>query len=134
MTKLPTIYDLLLALSAELDDEARSQIVSAAASTIEQGGGRVELSQDWGRRPLAYEIAHQAEGHYHLLQFAGPPAVLDALTHALRIQTGVLRFRVIKVEPGQPPAPSTPPPVVAGAAVGAYGQSGEDAPPQAIDG
>jgi small subunit ribosomal protein S6 len=130
MTKPPTIYDLLLVLSADAEEEAREQIVSAAATAIEQGGGKVELSQVWGRRPLAYEIAHQAEGHYHLLQFAAPPAVLDALTHSLRIEPGVLRFRIIKVAPGQPPAPSTPPPVVAGVAAG---HGTEEPPPPPSD-
>jgi small subunit ribosomal protein S6 len=128
MTQLPTIYDLMLVLSSEAEEEARQQVVSSTEAMIEQGGGKVELSQSWGRRPLAYQISHQGEGHYHLLQFAGPPALLDALTHTLRIEPAVLRFRIIKVAPGQPPAPSTAPPIIAGASPGAYEPAGEETP------
>jgi small subunit ribosomal protein S6 len=114
MAKLPTIYDLMLVLSTEGDDEARQRIISETESMIEQGDGRIELSQPWGMRPLAYEITHQPEGQYHLIQFGGPTRLLDSLHHTLRIEPGVLRFRIIKVVPGQPPAPATPPPVIAG--------------------
>jgi len=102
-------------------------VVAGVESAIEQGGGRVERKQTWGRRPLAYEIAHQPEGEYHLLQFSGPPALLETLRHTLRIEPSVLRSRIIKVLAGQPPAPESPPPVVAGA--GAHGgpSGGEEA-------
>ena len=61
---------------------------------------------------MAYEIRHQREAEYHLLQFTGPPALLESLSHNLRIDDAVLRFRIIKVLPGTPPAPDTAPPVV----------------------
>jgi small subunit ribosomal protein S6 len=134
MAKLPTIYDLVLVLSMDADDEARQRIVAEVESAIEQAGGRVERKQSWGRRPLAYEIAHQPEGEYHLLQFAGPPSLLESLRHTLRIDPNVLRSRIIKVLAGQPPAPESPPPVVAGAsaapgaaASGAGASGGEEA-------
>src|SRR5205807_8233033 len=71
---------------------------------------------DWGRRPLAYEIRHQPDAEYRLLQFKAPGTLIDDLSHTLRITDGVVRFRVIKNRPGTPPAPSSPPPVVAAAA------------------
>jgi len=83
---------------------------------ISSGGGSIERNDDWGRRPMAYEIRHHPEAEYHLLQFKAPPTLLEELSHTLRITDGVLRFRVIKVRPGTPAAPSSPPPVVAAAA------------------
>ena len=66
-----------------------------------------------GVRP-PIRINHQGEADYHLLQFTGPPALLESLSHTLRIADEVLRFRIIKVVPGTPEAPDSAPPILAG--------------------
>jgi small subunit ribosomal protein S6 len=113
MAKEPTIYDLMLVLAAGAEDERRAQILANVEAAISRAGGSIERNDDWGSRPLAYRIRHEREGEYHLLQFNGPPSLLESLSHDLRIADGVLRFRIIKVLPGQPKPPESPPPVVA---------------------
>jgi small subunit ribosomal protein S6 len=113
MAKPPTIYDLVLVLSTGTEEDVRAKVLNDVTTMIEQGGGTVERKQDWGTRPMTFEIRHQGEGEYHLLQFAGPSTLLDSLSHTLRIDDSVLRFRIIKVLPGTPPAPDSPPPVLA---------------------
>jgi small subunit ribosomal protein S6 len=108
------LYDLMLVLSTTAEDERRAKILADVESQITSGGGAVERKDDWHRRPLAFEINHQAEGEYHLFQFTGPTTLLEALSHNLRIDDAVLRFRIIKVLPGTPPPPDSPPPVMAG--------------------
>jgi ribosomal protein S6 len=66
-------------------------------------------------RTLAFEINHQTDAEYRLLQFTAPPALLEALFYNLKILDGVLRFRIIKVLPGTPPPPDAPAPVAAAA-------------------
>lgn len=114
----------MLVLSATADEDRRAKIVSDVEAQITSGGGELSRKDDWHTRALAYEIRHQTEGEYHLMQFTGEPALLDALSHNLRIDDAVLRFRVIKVLPGTPPAPESAPPVVAPAA--ASGPAGID--------
>jgi small subunit ribosomal protein S6 len=119
------IYDLMLMLSTSAEDEQRAKILADVEAAIARAGGAVERNDDWGRRPMAYEIRHQPEAEYHLLQFKAPPTLIEDLSHTLRITDGVVRFRVIKVRPGTPPAPSSPPPVVAAvASSGHYGAGG----------
>ncbi|MGO9961155.1 MAG: 30S ribosomal protein S6 [Solirubrobacteraceae bacterium] len=111
------LYDLVLVLSAQADEERRAKIVADVEAQIVTAGGAVERKDEWHMRPLAYEIAHQGEGEYHLLQFVvGEPALLETLSHNLRIDDAVLRFRIIKVLPGTPPPPDSPPPVLTAAA------------------
>ena len=105
MPRQASLYDLMLVLSTTVEDEQRAKIVSDVESQITGGGGVLERNDDWRTRTLAYEIRHQKEGEYHLLQFTGPPALLDSLSHSLRINDSVLRFRIIKVRPGTPPPP-----------------------------
>jgi small subunit ribosomal protein S6 len=116
MAETAPIYDLVLMLSAAADDDQRAKILKDVESAISKAGGSVERNDDWGQRTMAYQIRHQPEADYHLLQFTGPAELIEDLSHTLRITDGVLRFRVIKVRPGTPDAPSSPPPVVAAAA------------------
>jgi small subunit ribosomal protein S6 len=99
------LYDLMLLLSTEAEDEARAKILNDVETAITGAGGSIERNDDWGRRSLTFEISHQPEAEYKLLQFTGPPALLEELSHSLKITDGVLRFRIIKVRPGTPPAP-----------------------------
>jgi small subunit ribosomal protein S6 len=107
-----TIYDLMLLLSAEAPEERRVQILADVEAAITGGNGTIVRNDDWGVRPLAYQISDEPSAEYHLLQFSGPPSLLEALQHSLKITDGVLRFRIIKVRPGTP-APPDPRPAVA---------------------
>ncbi len=126
MAEETTIYDLVLLLSTTAEDDERAKIIADVESAIDTGGGSIERKDDWGVRPTAFRIQHQSDADYHLLQFSGPPALLESLSHNLRIDDKVLRFRIIKVLPGQPPAPDSPPPVIAVAAHGGGGPPSRD--------
>jgi small subunit ribosomal protein S6 len=130
MAKPAPLYDLVLLLSVQADEDGRAKIVADVESTIGSAGGSIERNDEWGRRALTFEIDHQGEAEYRLIQFTGPPALLESLSHNLGIADGVLRFRIIKVVPGTPPAPdpkSFSAPVVA--AVAAGGPGGPDSLP-----
>ena len=114
MSNDQTLYDLVLLLSLNSEDEARVKIVAEVEAAITDAGGVVSRKQSWGQRPTAYRINHQTEAEYHLLQFTGPTSLLESLSHSLRIADEVLRFRIIKVLPGTPEAPQSPPPVLVG--------------------
>jgi small subunit ribosomal protein S6 len=109
-------YDLMLLLSSGGEEEARTAILTDVETAITGGGGEILRRDDWGVRPLTFQINHEREADYHLLQFTGPTALLETLSHNLHIADGVLRFRTIKVTPGTPPAPDSAPPVIAAVA------------------
>ena len=98
-------YDLVLLIDPNAPEDRRTAAVSEAESLLSSSGEIVE-SQDWGQKRMAYEIDHRPEAEYRLYQFNGDNSLLDRLNQRLRILDGVLRFRIIKVKPGQP----TPPP------------------------
>jgi small subunit ribosomal protein S6 len=124
MAEHTRLYDLMVVISLKAEDDRRAKIVTDIQSQISDGGGTLERQDDWNNRPMAYEIKHQTEGEYHLIQFTGPSALLEALSHNLRIDDAVLRFRIIKVVPGTPPAPDTAPPVMAGTSAGSASDEG----------
>ena len=61
MARDPILYDLLLLLSKNAEDERRAEILTNVQTAIERGGGSVARNDDWGTRPLPYRIRHQRE-------------------------------------------------------------------------
>ena len=100
------LYDLMLLVDPTAPDERREAVIAEVETLIQSGGGEIVGNYDWGQRRLAFEIRHRPEAEYRLYQFQGDPALLERLNGRLRILDGLLRFRIIKVKPGQP----TPPP------------------------
>ena len=106
-----TKYEILLLLDPELDDGRQGEIVGRVRELVEKGDGSWDLHDPWGRRRLAYEIGHKAEGTYHLLHFTSDAATLDEVSRVLRIDDGVMRHmatRRIEGSPARPVAVSAP--------------------------
>ena len=68
MAKPPATYDLVLLLDPQAEDDRRQKILSDVRAMV-AAGGEIVNEQDWGTRPMAYEIRHKADAEYHLLQF-----------------------------------------------------------------
>jgi small subunit ribosomal protein S6 len=98
------IYDLMLLLDPEAEEERRTNILASLEQIIERQGSIVSR-HDWGLRTTAYEIGKRSDADYHLLQFQGAADLLQQLDHALKITDGVNRFRIIKLRKGTPPPP-----------------------------
>jgi small subunit ribosomal protein S6 len=111
-------YEILLMLDPELPDERQNEIVTRVRESIERDGGRWENGEPWGRRRLAYEIDHKAEGAYHLLTFAAEPATLEEISRVLKITDGVMRHLAVRRVVGstaRPPEPTPEEPVAVAA-------------------
>lgn len=105
MTLAAPTYDLMLLLDPQAEEQARAKIVADARAAIEAEGELVR-HHEWGERPLSFPIERKSSAEYHLLQFhVGSRDLLAALNRSLRITDGILRFRIIKLEPGVPEAP-----------------------------
>ena len=89
-------YEILLLFDAELPEERQNEIVTRTRELVERGGGTFESHDVWGRRRLAYEIDHKAEGTYHLLTFSAEPGTLDEISRVLKITDGVLRHLAVR--------------------------------------
>jgi small subunit ribosomal protein S6 len=100
-----TEYEILLLLDADQAEDRQAEIVARVRELVERGGGTWDLHDVWGRRKLAYEIDHKAEGSYHLLQFTCDAATLDEASRVLRIDDGVMRHMATRRIQGGPSRP-----------------------------
>ena len=98
-------YEILLLLDPELDESRQEEVVARTRELVERSGGTWDLHDLWGRRKLAYEIAHKGDGSYHLLQFTCDAGTLDEVSRVLRIDDGVMRHMATRRIEGSPVRP-----------------------------
>src|SRR5437588_306548 len=104
-----TTYEILLLLDPEQAEARQDDIVARTRQLVEKSGGAWQSHDAWGRRRLAYPIAHKEEGVYHLVVFDAEPATLDEISRVLNIEAAVLPVVVATVESGEATAvPATP--------------------------
>jgi len=97
-------YEILLMLDPELPDDRQNEIVARVQENIKGSGGSWGSHDVWGRRRLAYEIDHKAEGLYHLLTFDAEPEALEEVSRVLKITDGVMRHLAVRRTPATGPA------------------------------
>ena len=86
-----TSYEILLMLDPDQAEARQDEIVARARELVEKSGGTWQSHDAWGRRRLAYPIAKQSEGVYHLLVFDADGPTLDEVSRVLKIDDAVLR-------------------------------------------
>jgi small subunit ribosomal protein S6 len=97
-------------LDAGVAEPRQTEIVERIKSLVDQGGGSWQSHVPWGKRRLAYEIAHKDEGIYHLLTFDAEPATVEEIGRVLRIDDDVMRHMAVRRIEGSSTAA---PPVIA---------------------
>jgi len=91
-------YELLIMNNPTLDEEAVAAIVERAQVLITAEGGTVDNVDDWGKRPLAYEINHLKDGYYTLIDFQHDPHAIAEIERVLRITDGIVRYMLVARE------------------------------------
>jgi small subunit ribosomal protein S6 len=111
-----TEYEILLMLDPELAEERQTEILDRIRALAEKAGGSWDGHDVWGRRRLAYEIDHKAEGSYHLLHLTCPPEALEEISRVLKIDDGVMRHLPTRRIEGSQIQSRPPEPVAVGVA------------------
>ena len=89
-------YEIMLLLDPELAEERANDVIKRIRTSAEGAKGSWDGHEPWGRRRLAYEIDHKAEGVYHLLTFEAEPEALEEVSRVLKITDGVMRHLAVR--------------------------------------
>ncbi len=89
-------YELMVILDPDLEERTVAPSLDQFLSVVRQGGGTVEKVDVWGRRRLAYEIGHRAEGIYAVIDLQAEPAVVAELDRQLNLNEAVVRTKVLR--------------------------------------
>lgn len=89
-------YELALVLSAKIEDDDRAALLEKAKGYITRYEGVIGQVEEWGRRRLAYEVAHQREGYYYFIHFEADGAAPAQIESHVRILDNMLRFLIVR--------------------------------------
>ena len=94
-------YELIYVISPRLMVEEADATIERIQGLIEDTGGEILMTDNWGRRRLAYPIKHHFEGTYVLTHITMPPDRISGFERALNINENVLRHLLVRgIVPG----------------------------------
>lgn len=81
-------------------DIANEEVIQAAVKlvqdTIVRIGGTVTKVDEWGKRHLGYEVKHQNEGYYVVIDFEADPSQIAELDRIIKIHEEIIRHIIVK--------------------------------------
>ena len=80
------------------NEEAIKAAVQKVQDTITRIGGTISKVDEWGKRALAYEVKHQHEGYYVVVDFEADPAQVKELDRVIKIHEEIIRHLIVKLD------------------------------------
>jgi small subunit ribosomal protein S6 len=90
-------YEVMIILDAALEEDAIRAQIDRAQEIIRANGGTPNRVDRWGKRRFAYEVKHQWEGFYVLIEATAEPIAMSELDRALHLADEVVRHKVIRL-------------------------------------
>ena len=94
-------YELVYILPPESTEEQIAEVHTQVEAVVSRMNGRIERTDNWGRRRLAYEIGHHKEGLYVLEVIHGDGALVHELDRRLKVTENLLRHLIVRVDERQ---------------------------------
>jgi small subunit ribosomal protein S6 len=91
-------YELIYILPPGTTDEQATELHTQVEGIVSRLHGRIEKTENWGRRKLAYEIGHFKEGVYVLEVINGGGELMKELDRRLRVMDQVVRHMIVRVD------------------------------------
>ena len=91
-------YEIVFIVDPGADGAEVMKLSEAIQKIITDQGGVITKIDMMGRRQLAYEINHQKEGSYVLLEVEGSGAEIAELERRMRVNDRILRYMTIRVD------------------------------------
>ena len=95
-------YELTLILDPDLTTDTQKKLITKIKKLVEDppvgGKGKVEKTDDWGKKDFAYPIAKKSFGYYTLLAFSSSGEAVVTIDKKLKLEEGILRYLLIKME------------------------------------
>jgi small subunit ribosomal protein S6 len=91
-------YELVYVVAPSATDDQVSDLHTQIDAVVQRMGGRIEKTDNWGRRRLAYEIGHHKEGTYVLEVIIGSGDLMKEIDRRLKVIDYVIRHLTVRVD------------------------------------
>lgn len=92
-------YETVFIATPVLSEPQLAELVSKFQSLIAENGGKVEHTEQWGLKKLAYPIAKKSTGFYFLLEFTAESGeIVEILETGYRRDERIIRFLTFSLD------------------------------------
>ena len=91
-------YELIYVLKPDAPEAEVNTLHGQVVEVVDRLGGKIDKTDQWGRRKLAYEIGHHKEGFYVLEVISGSGELMKELDRRLKVTEGLLRHLIVRVD------------------------------------
>ncbi len=93
------LYDLIFICRPATPEEEIKKIITSLEHACAEKGGKIEKTEQWGTRKLAYRVSKHREGYYVYMQIKITHGELIAeLERRLRVQDAVIKYLTIRLD------------------------------------
>jgi small subunit ribosomal protein S6 len=94
-------YDGIFLFDATIEEPVLEEKIQKIQDAIQEGGGKVQEMNRWGKMSLAYPVKKQKNGYFLIVRFSGESKILKTFEDALKYEESVLRHMITKSD-GEP--------------------------------
>jgi len=91
-------YELVYIAGPDSSEEQLADLHTQVEQIAARFNGRVEKTENWGKRKLAYEIGRHREGVYVLEHLYGTGEMTKELDRRLKVSDVVIRHLIVRVD------------------------------------
>ena len=92
------LYEHIFMARQDVTSQQVEAMIDQYKGVIEQNGGKVEKTEMWGVKSLAYRIKKNRKAHFTMFNLDAPPNAVAEMERQMRISEDILRFMTIRVD------------------------------------
>lgn len=91
------VYELMIIIDSDVAEADVDAVITRVAGLVNDEGGTLASTDNWGRRRLAYEINHKTEGTYVVWEVVTETAGLPDTERQLRLADDIVRHKLFRL-------------------------------------
>jgi small subunit ribosomal protein S6 len=92
------LYEHVFLTRQDASAQQVEELTAQFKGVIEQLGGKVTKTEQWGVKSLSYRLRKNRKAHFTLLNVDAPPAALNEVERQQRLSEEVVRYLTVRVD------------------------------------
>jgi small subunit ribosomal protein S6 len=93
------LYDLIFICRPATPEEEINKIITTIETSTAEHGGKVEKTERWGTRRLAYRVAKHREGFFvYMVIHSTQGDIIKELERRLKVSDAVIKYQTIRLD------------------------------------
>jgi small subunit ribosomal protein S6 len=92
------LYEHVFLARQDVSAQQVEELTAQIKGVIEQMGGKVAKTEQWGVKSLSYRLRKNRKAHFTFLNVDAPPAAINEIERQERLNEDVIRYLSVRVD------------------------------------